>query len=257
MSGMAERTGATSFELDGLNTGRFLDPPEFVVFHDKGNEQNLFDRIDYQFTQADSIHLNLNYSRSWFQTPNAYDNVNVQNVVSGGIGQANPVFRRMSANTDQHSKIETFDISPTYTRVISNDSVFNFGAYLRKDAYNYYPSGNPLADLGPSNLQTSSISQERTLTNAGLHTDFSYVKGVNNFKTGAFYTQTFLRENDGLGVVSSVYNSPCVASATDPTPKPGFTNPADCEAAGFYSNSPSVVNAAGNLRDIQHNPAGV
>ena len=232
------------FELDGLNTGRFLDPPEFVVFHDKGNEQNLFDRIDYQFTQADSIHLNLNYSRSWFQTPNAYDNVNVQNVVSGGIG-ADPVFANVG-NTDQHSKIETFDISPTYTRVVSNDSVFNFGAYIRKDAYNYYPSGNPLADLGPSNLQTSSISQERTLTNAGLHTDLSYVKGINNFKTGAFYTQTFLRENDSLGIVSSVYNSPCVASATDATPKPGFTSPAECTAAGFYSNDPSVLNAAGN-----------
>ena len=37
-------------EADGLNTGRFLDPPEFVVFHDKGNEENLFDRVDYQFT---------------------------------------------------------------------------------------------------------------------------------------------------------------------------------------------------------------
>ena len=37
------------FELDGLNTGRFLDPPEFSVFHDKGNEQNVFDRVDYQF----------------------------------------------------------------------------------------------------------------------------------------------------------------------------------------------------------------
>ena len=37
-------------EVDGLNTGRFLDPPEFVVFHDKGNEQNVFDRIDRQLT---------------------------------------------------------------------------------------------------------------------------------------------------------------------------------------------------------------
>ena len=37
-------------EFDGLNTGRFLDPPEFVVFHDKGNEENAFDRVDYQFT---------------------------------------------------------------------------------------------------------------------------------------------------------------------------------------------------------------
>ena len=37
-------------EVDGLNTGRFLDPPEFVVFHDKGNENNVFDRIDRQLT---------------------------------------------------------------------------------------------------------------------------------------------------------------------------------------------------------------
>ena len=65
-------------EVDGLNTGRFLDPPEFVVFHDKGNEQNIFDRVDYTLSPADSIHLDLNYSRSWFQTPNAYDNLGVQ-----------------------------------------------------------------------------------------------------------------------------------------------------------------------------------
>jgi Carboxypeptidase regulatory-like domain/TonB-dependent Receptor Plug Domain len=31
----------------GLNSGRFLDPPEFKAIHDKGNEENLFDRVDY------------------------------------------------------------------------------------------------------------------------------------------------------------------------------------------------------------------
>jgi hypothetical protein len=31
---------------NGVNTGRFLDPPEFVVMHDKGNEENIFDRLD-------------------------------------------------------------------------------------------------------------------------------------------------------------------------------------------------------------------
>ena len=50
-------------EADGLNSGRFLDPPEFQVFHDKGNEQNVFDRVDYVFSAANSIHLDLNYSR--------------------------------------------------------------------------------------------------------------------------------------------------------------------------------------------------
>ena len=196
-------------EFDGLNTGRFLDPPEFVVFHDKGNEENAFDRVDYQFTQVDSVHLNLNYSRSWFQTPNAYDNLNVSNVVSGG-SSPDPVFGNVG-NTNQLSKIETFDIAPTYTRILGTNAVLNFGAYVRRDAYNYYPSGDPLADRGPANLQTSSIAQYRTLTNAGLRTDLSYQKGINNIKMGAVYQQTFLRENDSLGVVDPTYNSPCVA----------------------------------------------
>ncbi len=44
---------------NGLKTGRFLDPPEFQVFHARGNEQNVFDRVDYQLTQADAVHLNV------------------------------------------------------------------------------------------------------------------------------------------------------------------------------------------------------
>ncbi|HST10821.1 MAG TPA: TonB-dependent receptor [Terriglobales bacterium] len=59
----------------GLNTGRFLDPPEFTVIHAKGNEENLFDRVDYQISKTDSIQLNLGFTRSWFQNPNSFDNV--------------------------------------------------------------------------------------------------------------------------------------------------------------------------------------
>ena len=224
------------FELDGLNTGRFLDPPEFVVVHDKGNEQNVFDRVDYRFTPKDSVRLNLNYSRSLFQTPNAYDNLNVSNITAGGT-TATPVFANVG-NTDQHSKIETFNISPTYTRLVSNDSILNFGAYVRRDGYNYYPSGNPLADLGPPNLQSQSISQYRTLTNAGVHTDYSYAKGRHTMKAGAVYQQTFLRENDHLGLVASTFNSPCVDIFGNPLP--GFSDPGQCSAAGAVSNAQSV-----------------
>ncbi|MGA2217134.1 MAG: TonB-dependent receptor [Terracidiphilus sp.] len=229
-------------EADGLNTGRFLDPPEFQVFHDKGNEQNVFDRVDYTLSSVDSIHLDMNYSRSWFQTPNDYDNLNVQNVTSGGAG-ASPNFGTVG-DADQRSKIGTFNISPTYTRVIGNDSVFNFGAFVRRDAYNYYPSGNPLADLGASNLQTASISQYRTLTNAAVHSDFSYVKGINNLKIGAQYGQTFLRENDSLGVVEATYNSPCIDSNGNPVA--GFSSTSQCAAAGYLSNDPSATYAYGS-----------
>ena len=211
-------------EADGLNTGRFLDPPEFKVFHDKGNEQNVFDRVDYNFTPVDSLHLDLNYSRSWFQTPNSYDNLNVRNVLSGGTSPS-PTFGNVG-NADQHSKIVTFNISPTYTRIIGNNSVFNLGAFVRRDMYNYYPSTNPLADLGPANLQTSSISQYRTLTNAAVHSDLSYAKGIHNIKIGAQYGQTFLRENDSLGVVDAYYNSPCLDTSGNPAA--GYANQSAC-----------------------------
>jgi len=229
-------------EVDGLNTGRFLDPPEFTVFHAKGNEENVFDRVDYSLTPVDSIHVDFNYSRSWFQTPNSFDNLNVQNVVSGGTS-ANPVYANVG-NTDQRSQIGTFNISPTYTRVIGNSSVFNFGAFVRRDNYNYYPSNNPLADLGPPNLQTSSIAQNRTLTNAAVHSDFSYAKGIHNIKIGAQYGQTFLNENDSLGVVESNYgfSAPCVDANGNPLP--GYSSTSDCTAANpAYSANPNYTPA--------------
>jgi hypothetical protein len=214
------------FEVDGLNTGRFLDPPEFKVFHSKGNEENVFDRIDRSLSAKDSVHLNLNYSRSWFQTPNTYDNLDVQNVISNG-STATPLFGNVG-NADQRSEIQTFDIAPTYTRVLNNYAVFNLGPYIRKDSYNYYPSNNALADLGPANLQTSSISQERTLTNAGAHADVTYSKGIHSIKMGVMYSQTFLRENDSLGVVDATYNAPCVDASGAPIA--GYATPDGCGA---------------------------
>ena len=211
-------------EADGLNTGRFLDPPEFAVMHAKGNEQNFFDRVDYTFTQADAVHLDTNYSRSWFQTPNAYDNLNVQNVVSGGTS-ANPVFGSVG-NADQRSEIGTFNVAPAYTRILSQDAVLNLNTYVRRDDYHYYPSGNPLADLGPANLQTSSIGQHRTLTNAGIHANLTYVRGRHNVKAGLEYAQTFLREQDSLGIVDATYNSPCLDGNGNPLP--GYSDPSQC-----------------------------
>jgi hypothetical protein len=220
-------------EMDGLNTGRFLDPPEFAVFHDKGNEENLFDRVDYAFTNADSIHLDLNYSRSWFQNPNAFDNLNVSNVINGSGASPSPTFG-VIGNTDQRSKIGTFDIAPTYTRVINTIAVLNWEFWTRKDDYNYYPSSNPLADFSAADLQTSSISQFRTLTNAGSHVDLTYVRGIQNILAGAQYEQTFLREHDGLGVADNTYNSPCMD--VNGNPLPGYADPAQCDGATSFAN---------------------
>jgi len=107
--------------------------------------------------RLDSIHTNFNYSRSWFQNPNTYDQLNVMNVVSGGTGPS-PVFDNIG-DADQRSKIGTYNIAPTYTRIISPNSVLNVGGFVRRDGYNYYPSSNPLADLGPRRLRHSASIQ--------------------------------------------------------------------------------------------------
>src|SRR6202158_1851640 len=135
---------------NGLNTGRFLDPPEFRVAHAKGNEENLFDRVDYQLSTADSIRLNLGFSRSWFQTPNSYDG-HLATPWSGIVvanGRLDPN-GNVVGPTDQRALIKSFNIAPTWTRVINPTTVFSLGGWVRRDVFNYYPSNNPFADLGP------------------------------------------------------------------------------------------------------------
>jgi hypothetical protein len=179
--------------VNGLNSGRFLDPPEFTVIHDKGNEENLFDRVDYQLSKADSIHVNLGFTRSWFQNPNSFDNVL-------HIGQTDPSGNPLGP-TDQRSQIKTFNVAPSWTRLLNNNAVFTLGAFVRRDQYHYYPSPNLFDDLSP--IQQETVGQDRTLTNAGLRSDLSYVKGIHNVKIGVTYQQTFLDENDHLGIVDN------------------------------------------------------
>jgi hypothetical protein len=253
--------------VNGLNTGRFLDPPEFTVIHDKGNEQNVFDRVDYQLSTADSIHLNFGYSRSWFQTPNSFDAQNatpwsgldgvlpaVENY--GGIAPNGDVV----GATDQRSKIGTFNIAPSWTHIVNANAVFTLGAFVRRDDYNYYPSSDPFADLNAPSLQRQSVTQNRTLTNAGIRSDISYLKGINNVKAGLTYEQTFLNEDDQVGIVDPAFNSPCITAVpvtnVNPfpyAPVPGFTDPSQCIGAN-QPNTAANPNAPGTAFYPYFNP---
>jgi len=215
----------------GLQSGRFLDPGEFAVMHAKGNEENVFDRVDFQPTTVDAIHLNLGYTRSWFQTPNSFDNLN--------LGVTDPFGNPVPA-TDQRAKIGTFNIAPSWTRILGTTSVFTFGVFVRRDRFNYYPSGNPFADLVP-NLQRETLAQDRKLTNVGARSDISRVKGIHNFKAGITYQQTFLDEKFSLGIVGQLVNSPCLDASGNPQPSfIGGTlvnDPAQCGGLGLFPNT--------------------
>jgi hypothetical protein len=224
---------------NGLNTGRFLDGPELGVTHDRGNEENFFDRVDYKLSPKDTISINLAYSRSWFQTPNSYD---AENGTGWTFLSATPVCPAGQIGScdglgpngepvgpqDQRSKIGTFNIAPSWTRIINPEAVFTLGAFVRRDQYNYYPSSNPFADATPD-LQLESIGQNRNLTNAGARAVLSYVKGINNVKAGITFEHTFLNENDKFGIVDPTANVVCLnLSDLSPDTNPAITNPAQC-----------------------------
>jgi Carboxypeptidase regulatory-like domain/TonB-dependent Receptor Plug Domain len=212
--------------VNGLNSGRFLDPPEFIVMHDKGNEENVFDRVDFQLSKADSIHLNFGYSRSWFQNPNSFDQQTHFVAINGPAVQlTDPLTGNPLGPTDQRSKIGTFNIAPTWTRLLGSTAVFTFGAFVRRDQYNYYPSANPFDDFSPD-LQGETFTQNRKLTNAGALANVSYVRGIHNIKVGVTYEQTFLDENDGIGIVDPGLVPGITPSCLNPVthqPIPGTT----------------------------------
>jgi len=207
---------------NGLNTGRFLDPPEFQVIHSKGNEQNIFDRVDLQVTSADSVHLNGAYTRSWFQDPNSFD--------------------ALASGQDQRAQIKTYNIAPTWTHLFNTNTLLNVGFFARHDLFNYYPSANPLADV------SETATQQRKLTNLGLRSDLSYVKGIHNVKVGATFEHTLLTESFNLGLTDPTINSPCLTQNAagdfvgvgDTT----LTDPAQCAAAGFQQNVAANPNAS-------------
>src|SRR4029077_3448119 len=145
--------------------------------------------------------------------------------------------------TDQRSKIGTFNVAPTWNHLISSTTVLTAGFYVRRDAYNYYPSGDPFADLGPSNLQQETVSQNRTLTNAGARASLSYVKGIHNVKAGVVYEQNYLNENDQFGIVDPTLNAPCLDSNGAPVfvGNPSLNNPNQCATA--TSTNPALYPA--------------
>ncbi len=224
--------------VNGLNSGRFLDPPEFGILHDSGNEENVFDRFDYVFSEKDAVHLNFQFTRSWFQTPNSYDQ---QYHDFSGVIQTNPITGQPLGPSDQRNKILTLNIAPTWTHTISPNAVLNVTGFVRRDTYNYYPSDDPFNDLGPANLQRETVAQQRILLNAGALANVSYTKGIHNLKAGITYEQTILNENDKLGIVDPTFNAPCLDM--NAVPVNGFTDPSQCAAAGYQPNTADNPNA--------------
>lgn len=208
-------------DMNGLNGGRFMDTPEFAVMHDYGNNENFFERVDYDPTASDTLHLDLNAARTLDENPNQFD--------------------QEAAGQNQHAQIFTYNIAAFWTHLLNAQSLINVDAYIRQDNFHYYPSANIFADT------PATLSQSRRLQNSGIHTSYSYAHGVHNIKAGVSYEQTILNEGFGFGITSPTYNSPCQQSDGKPVAAPGITSPADCSTQ-TYQSSPGV------FQPLQPNP---
>lgn len=134
-------------------TGRFLDTPEFRPIHDAGNTGTFFDRVDYQPNGTNAFHLDLLGACNWTQIPNTYD----------------------QPRQDQKQKVISYNIAPGYQHTFNAQTLLTVNAFFRRDQVNYFPSGDAFGD------SPATLTQDRSLTNYGFHSDLARVQGQHNF----------------------------------------------------------------------------
>jgi hypothetical protein len=100
--------------------------------------------------------------------------------------------------------------------------VLSVNAFVRQDRYHYFPSANAFSDL------PATLAQNRHLTNLGVRSDLSYVKGAHNIKIGAQLQHWFLKEQFNLGLTDPTFNAPCLLPGGGPDPSPTPTDPTQC-----------------------------
>jgi len=196
------------FAADGVRSGRFLDTPEFTPIHDIGNNQSLFDRLDYQPETKDVFHLNLFAARNWFQIPNDFDQL----------------------RQNQHQRVLTWSVAPGYQHIFSAKTLLTVNPYIRKDQVNYYPSRDLFADT------PATQSQQRQLLNWGVKADIATTTGRHNLKYGVDLKQTRLLENFQFGITDPAFNDPCINASGASAGDLNLTSPTQCAAAGFEPN---------------------
>jgi hypothetical protein len=197
--------------LDGVDSHRFLDAPEFQPLHARGNAENVFDRFDWRLSDATSFHLNIGAAHSWFQVPSTYD--------------------QQAASQDQRQHMTSFNVGLAFSRLLSPSLLLTANTWVRQDRVNYSPSSDSFSD------QPATLSQSRRLTSTGMRSDLTYSHGLHTARGGVQIQVTPLSEAFSTGLTDPAFNSPCVDANGAPVPNPILTSPGQCAAAGYAQNS--------------------
>jgi hypothetical protein len=194
--------------VEGLRSGRFLDTPEFQPYHDIGNNESLFDRVDFQPNTKDMFHLNLFAAQNSLQIPNDLDQLGQQ----------------------QSQRVRTWSVAPGFQHTINPHALLTINPYIRKDEFFYYPSPNVFND------SPATQNQQRQLLNWGVKSDVSINSGRHDIKLGIDLKQTRLLENFGFGVTDPNFNPICVDADGNTAGPQTLIDPNQCAGLGFTAN---------------------
>jgi hypothetical protein len=206
----AKRFGSFT-AIDAVNSARFLDTPETINLHANGNAENAFQRFDYRLTDRTSLQLNAALSRSWFQTPNTFD--------------------QQTLGQNQRQTIVSFNLAPQLVHTFSDRAFNRTNLWMRQDKIRYRPSDNIYSD-SPAYLE-----QARRLTSAGIRSEYTYTHRRHNVTAGAEYKHTFLAEQFATGLTDPAYNSPCLGPDGAPSSDTSVRDPSQCAASGLTPNT--------------------
>ena len=214
--GWGNATYGNFIAMEGTRSGRFLDSPEFQPYHDIGNNESLFDRLDFQPTQNDVLHLDLYLARNWIQIPNDLD----------------------QPAQDQRQRVLTWNAAPGYQHTFGPHILLTVNPYIRKDEFFYYGSRDPFQDT------PATQSQARQLLNWGTKADVSIISGRHDIKIGIDLKQTRLLENFTFGITDPAFNPICVDASGAAAGPLSAVNPAACAGLGLSVNpnlSPGLI----------------
>ncbi len=165
--------------MNAEGSQRYLDSPEFVALNDNGNDQNIFDRIDWVASARSALHIDFSAARAHFQVPNTYP--------------------QQAARQNQRQWIGSFDISPAWVYTINPNLLLNLVSYYSSERLQYLPSPNPFSDT------PATVAQDRELSEAGLRAQLSYTTGIHDLEFGASVSQTPLTEAFQMGITDPAF----------------------------------------------------
>ena len=229
--------------LSGMDSGRFLDGPEWNTMHDHGNELNAFDRLDFRLSPKDSV--NLRPELHSFLVPDTQLLMSAENATAQEL--ASPSTMEDSAPNWLCCVSARGISAPRFGRLTSRHpgpasstttpSSLSESMFARINIIII-----PATILSPTSLRIFNrkrldrAADSRTWASAP---SLSYVKGIHNLKIGMTYGQTFISENDTFGIVDPAANAVCLSSSGSPFTGASLTNPADC--TGALSPNPSFL----------------